>query len=314
MTTLGQLGERNIIDRLVARLDSDCTVVCGPGDDAAIVRVTPDAAADFALTSDAVIEGRHFPAQAPPAAVGRKALARALSDLAAMGSNPQWALIDVVAPATLDVATVEDAYEGAVTVAAEHGLVIVGGDTAEGTPFALHVFAVGTLPRDRAIYRSGAADGDILFVTGTLGGSSLGHHLTFTPRVREGAWLCDWASSMIDLSDGLAADVRHIAARSAVGFVIKEQDIPISESARRVDDGYPASLHALRDGEDYELLFTIPADRVTEFKKAWAGMSDLACTQIGTATAHAGQIGIESASGRVSLLDDEGYEHFVMAE
>jgi thiamine-monophosphate kinase len=310
MTTLGQLGERQIIDRLVERLGTHSNVVCGPGDDAAVVRIAADARVDLVLTSDAVLEGRHFTAGAHPGAVGRKAVARALSDLAAMGSNPQWVLIDIVAPATFDVAAIETVYEGATSIAEEHGVVIIGGDTAEGSPFGMHVFAVGTVSRDAAIYRSGASQGDMLFVTGSLGGSSLGSHLAFDPRIREGVWLGDWASSMIDLSDGLATDLRHIANKSDVGFVIKQQNIPISEHARTLDDKHSGFMHALRDGEDYELLFTVPEARVSAFKTAWAGSFDLECSQIGVATAKAKQIEIESPGGEITLLDDEGYEHF----
>jgi len=310
MTTLGQLGERNVIARLVDRLGTRSNVVCGPGDDAAVVRITENAGVDLVLTSDAVLENRHFSSGTDPCAIGQKAVARALSDLAAMGSNPQWALIDIVAPATIDIETIENVYEGATGVAAEHGMVIVGGDTTEGSPFGMHVFAAGTVPPNAAIYRSGAKHGHALFVTGTLGGSSLGHHLAFTPRVREGVWLRDWASSMIDLSDGLATDLRHLAEKSDVGFEIVQQRIPISECVQNANDSLAGFMHALKDGEDYELLFTVPGARASAFKSAWEEAFDLGCSQIGVATAKAGYIEIESPVGEVRLLDNQGYEHF----
>lgn len=310
MTTLEELGERNIIARLVNRLGTQSNVLSGPGDDAAVVRITKNASVDLVMTSDAVLENRHFSAGDAPSAVGQKAIARALSDLAAMGSNPQWALIDIVAPATSDIETIETVYEGATRVAAEHGIAIVGGDTTEGPQFGMHVFAVGSLPRNTAIYRSGAKPGHLLFVTGTLGGSSLGHHLTFTPRVREGVWLADWASSMIDLSDGLATDLRHIADKSGVGFEIIQQSIPVSECVRNPNDSLSGVMHALKDGEDYELLFTVPEAQASAFKLAWKKAFTLGCTQIGVATVKAGQIEIKSPLGEVRLLDNKGYEHF----
>jgi thiamine-monophosphate kinase len=307
---LGDLGEVALIRRLAARLRTRPGVVVGPGDDTAVVRLR-GAAADLLLTSDAVIEGVHFAKSAEPAAVGRKAVCRVLSDFAAMGGRPLYLLIDLVARADTPVRTLDRLYAGAAAAAHRHGAAIVGGDTASGPVIELHVFGVGEVPRGRAVLRSGAGPGDAIFVTGRLGGSLEGRHLRFEPRLPEGEWLRTgrWASAMIDVSDGLATDLGHLLAMSEAGAVLDAARIPLSAGARRARGRRTALEHGLYDGEDFELLFTVPAARASRFEEAWRRAFDLRCTRIGVITRCPG-LALLHPDGRLEGLRPRGFEHF----
>ena len=310
MKTLRQAGERAVIERLARILPGGCRdVVTGIGDDCAVVR-TPGARHDLLLTSDPVIEGVHFPAGTPPRRIGHKLVGRALSDIAAMGGEPAWALIDLVAPGATPARRVEEIYRGAAALAGRHGLAIIGGDTASGPVLELHVFAVGRVPRGQARLRSGARAGDILYVTGSLGGSIRGRHLSFEPRLAEGQWLRTFATAMIDLSDGLATDLGHLAAMSGVGAEIRRDAIPVSAAARQLRDGRTPLDHALCDGEDFELLFTVPAARRRVFERAWSRRFALRCTAIGAITPRRSGLRIRGADGQARALTGAGYEHF----
>ena len=309
MQTLSQLGELNIIAHLRKHLRTGEGLITGIGDDCAVVRTTPDAAEDLLLTSDAVIESRHFLPTDPPAAIGRKAISRALSDIAAMGGSPRWALIDLVAPPNLPLATLDELYAAAAERAHAFGLTIVGGDTSAAPLLELHVFAIGTVPRDKAILRSGARPGDAIFVTGSLGGSRFGKHMHFTPRLPEGQWLRDYASAMIDISDGLATDLRHLTTASTCGATLEISQIPISNDAQQMTNDISPLEHALTDGEDFELLFTVPAPKAAALLAAWP-FPQTPVTRIGTITAPPNQIQLRDPQGKPSNLEIKGFEHF----
>jgi len=289
MTTLGALGEREIIKRLAPFLAMDYV-----GDDTAVL---PEMApgVDGLLTSDPLIEGVHFLPETEPKRIGHKATGRVLSDIAAMGGEPRWLLINVVAPAEMNIAFLESVYEGAQALADRFGAKIIGGDTAEGPHFQLHVFAFGHTPTGQAIRRSGAQDRDGLYVTGELGGSQAGHHLDFIPRLAEGQWLREqgFATSMIDLSDGLATDLRHLVEQSGLGAKLNSEALP-----RR---GGATVEQALTDGEDYELLFTAPESRAFELIVAWNAAFDTPCSLIGLMD--------EKLEG-IDGLDETAFEHF----
>lgn len=308
MKTLRDIGERAAIERICARLPKRPDVIVGAGDDCAVVRVGGDT--DWLLTSDPVIEGVHFLPATPRSAVGHKAVARTLSDIAAMGGKPSWALVDMVAPGPTPVSALDDLYAGAAQTALAHGLAIVGGDLSAGPALEIHVFAVGTVPAGRAILRSGSVPGDRLYVTGSLGGSAEGKHLRFEPRIEQGVWLRDWASSMIDVSDGLASDARHLAKMSGSGCDLNVERIPISSAAVDMKGERSALDHALCDGEDFELLFTVPAERETAFVTAWQQAFDLPCTCIGLMTAPPCEIRCLYGNGNVRPLEVEGFAHF----
>ncbi len=311
MTTLRDMGERRLIKRLARLLPKSSDVQVGIGDDAAVVSVE-GAAQDLVLTSDAVIEGTHFVSGAPAEKIGHKAVGRALSDLAAMGAEPLWALVDLVAPPETDSRRIERIYRGATRLANHYGLTLVGGDTSNGPCLELHVFGVGQVPKRAAVLRSGARIGDAIYVTGSLGGSLKGRHLSFDPRLEEGLWLreCEWANAMIDVSDGLATDLQHILDESGVGATIRADRVPVSKAAGARGSSRALSK-ALYDGEDFELLFTVSAGKQAAFESSWRDTFRLGCVCIGSVTARRGGLMWVDRAGRRTRLADSGYEHFI---
>jgi len=309
--TLEQIGEVEVIRRLTRRLGEALNVVVGIGDDAAVVRFEDDSH-DLVLTTDAVIEGIHFSAEAPSADVGRKLAGRLLSDLAAMGAEPLWILCNVAAPPRTSFRDLKQLYAGMKRIAARFGADIVGGDLSRAERLHLHGFAAGRIPCQRAVTRAGARPGDAIFVTGALGGSILGKHLRFTPRVTEGLWLrkSGWPSAMIDVSDGLLRDLAHILGSSRCAADIEVRRIPVSPAARKLGDGVPPLDHALRDGEDFELLFTVPPDKVERFIRSWKKKFRLRCTKIGTIRTGPPAINLRKPDGSVVRVSAEGYDHF----
>ncbi|MDZ4199616.1 MAG: thiamine-phosphate kinase [Kiritimatiellia bacterium] len=307
--TLGEAGERGLI-RLIRDWVGDAPAgSVGIGDDCAIVPA-PGRDWDLALTSDPMIEGRHFLPNTDPRRIGHKAVGRVLSDLAAMGAEPLWILVDLVAPREMPVSKLKALYAGATDLCRRYGAVIAGGDTACGEILELHVFGVGRVPGGQAALRSGGRVGDAIFVTGALGGSLSGHHLDFEPKLAEGLWLRSghWISAMMDVSDGLASDLRRIFEQSRVGGLLKTSRIPISEAAR-IAGGDPVA-HALCDGEDYELLFCVPAEKADELEAAWSAKWDEPCFRIGELIDQPGELLLEDADGVQMSCPKGGYEHF----
>lgn len=308
-----EIGEDALIRRLARIAPGRADVVTGIGDDCAVVRTGRRDPFDLLLKSDPVIEGVHFTADAPAMDIGHKALGRVLSDIGAMGGEPLWFLVDLVAPATVPVARIEGIYRGLARLARRYGVAMVGGDTSRGETLELHVFAVGRVARGKAILRSSAKTGDVLYVTGTLGGSGQGRHLRFEPRLAEGQWLAahGWATAMMDVSDGLATDLRRMMRASGVGAVIEAARVPVSRAVRRQRAAGPSPLeHALADGEDFELLFTVPARKAADFEAAWRRAFRLRCSRIGTMTGNRGTLEMETKGVRTELTV-RGYEHFV---
>ncbi|MBL7115711.1 MAG: thiamine-monophosphate kinase [Kiritimatiellae bacterium] len=311
MLTLQELGELALVERITQWLPGDSRVITGPGDDCAVVRGHTDAQLDWVLTSDPLVQGIHFADDATARAIGHKAVGRVLSDLAAMGAKPAWGLVNLVAPGSTNAEVVDDIYNGMTSLASKHGFLIVGGDVAQGSVVELHAFGIGELPRGSAVLRSGATIGDVLFVTGALGGSQAENHLCFDPRVQQGQWLRNWATAMIDVSDGLAGDLRHLCDMSKTGCDLNASAIPVSLAAKKLDDGTPPLDHALHDGEDFELLFTIPEDNLNLFTEAWAkAFPNLTCSMIGIMTEQTGLIRCIFPDGESVALEHGGYQHF----
>jgi thiamine-monophosphate kinase len=264
------MNEFELIARLRPLLTGNASVVVGAGDDCAVL-ASPGPGRELLFKTDCVVEGVHFTPETAPDRIGRKALARVLSDVAAMGGTPTAAVITLGLPTGFDSDRVEAIYRGMAELARTHEVALVGGETSR-TPgaFSLGVALVGWVPAGRAVLRSGARVGDALFVTGELGGSIEGHHLDFEPRLEEGRWLTENFSvhAMMDLSDGLAGDLPHLLAASGVpGAVLHRDALPIRRAAllraRLGDTAKPAVAAALTDGEDFELLLAVaPADAV----------------------------------------------------
>lgn len=277
---LRDIGEEDLVRRLVARLASGDDVDTGPGDDCAVI--DPGSGDLQLIKADCLVEGVHFLAGTDPEAVGRKAMNRALSDIAAMAGRPRHALVTLASDADREVAEVESWYDGMNAAAAAHGCVIVGGETtnlpSRGALFSIAI--TGTVERERCLRRRGARVGDRLVVTGRLGGSlESGRHLSFEPRIREARWLAGHASptAMMDLSDGLGSDLPRLAEASGIGYRVEAGAIPCHE-------GIPVE-RAIADGEDYELLFTVAPESWHGLADAWASaFPDLPLTAIGEMT------------------------------
>jgi len=233
-------------------------VLVGPGDDTAVVDLT---AAPTLVTTDMLLEGSCFLlAEAGARRVGRKAMAVNLSDIAAMAGEPFAAVVSVGLPRKGGRALAEELYLGMREVADAFQTVIIGGDTNSWDgPLAISVTLLGRVVGGRAVCRRGAEVGDWVMVTGPLGGSILGKHLDFTPRVHEAMklHLTVPLHAMIDVSDGLAADLHHIWEESGCGAVLRAEAIPIADDAHKLQDGCSPLEHALGDGEDFELVFAV---------------------------------------------------------
>ena len=257
------MGEFAYIDWLRRRTPADPRVLIGPGDDCAAVRFAPDA--PVLITTDMLLDGSCFVlAEAGPRRVGRKAMAVNLSDVAAMAGRPVAAVVSVGLPRTGGRALAEELYLGLREVADAFDTALVGGDTNSWDgPLTISVTLFGEATGRGPVRRDGAKVGDWLFVTGPLGGSIRGKHLDFTPRVREAQRLHELVElhAMIDISDGLAADLHHVLTASGCGAVLRAEAIPVTAEARSMGDGQSPLEHALGDGEDYELVFAVsPAD------------------------------------------------------
>ena len=254
-------GEFAYIDWVRRRTPADPRVVVGPGDDAAVLNW--GSGPRLIATADMLLEGSCFRLEeAGPRRVGRKAMAVNLSDIAAMAGRPVAALVSAALPREGGRALAEELYHGMREVADAFGTAIGGGDTNSWDGgLVLSVTLLGEATGRGPVTRSGARPGDWLLVTGPLGGSILGKHLDFTPRVNEALALHAQADlhAMIDVSDGLAADVGKICAESKCGAVLNAETIPIAEAAERVGDGRAPLEHALADGEDFELVFAVAA-------------------------------------------------------
>jgi len=305
------MNEFELIARLVPSLPTNKNVVTGAGDDCAVLDLgVPDKLILF--KTDAVVEGIHFTKDTPPEKIGRKALARCLSDIAAMAGTPAAALVTLGLPEEFDPAIVEKIYDGLNAVARQQGVAVAGGETAAnpGRIF-ISIALLGTVPRGKQVPRSGAKAGDAIFVTGELGGSLAGRHLEFEPRLEEARWLAGHFSihAMIDLSDGLAGDLRHILRASGVGAELLKTAIPVSRAAKLRAQKKPALTAALTDGEDFELLFTVSGADAVKLLDAWKKQfPKLKLSCIGKIVAGEGVIIRDKASSQ--KLEAHGYVHF----
>lgn len=302
------LSETELIQRLTQDLPADSSVLTGPGDDCAVLDWS---GSELLFKTDAIVEGIHFERDTPPEAIGRKALARALSDIAAMAGTPTHALITLGFHAEMEPSLIEAVYQGLRDCAREHHVNIVGGETTSLSQLTLSISLIGKA--SRPILRTGSAMGDAIFVSGELGGSLAGHHLNFTPRLKEARWLSDQdiVHAMIDLSDGLATDLRHLLS-DQTGAELLTRALPIrhaaKERARDNPSGKTALLAALTDGEDYELLFTVSSKDAVPLLDGWKSAfpeTPLHC--IGKITDQPG-IALRDDKG-VKPLTLHGYDH-----
>lgn len=324
---LKDLGEFGFIDRIAERVAPAADVPLGIGDDAAAL--IPAAGEHTLVTSDLLAEGIHFDrAFTDPYRLGRKSLSVNLSDIAAMGGRPRHALLSLAVPKDIDLAFLDDFTKGFLAVADEHNVILVGGDTcAARTDFVVSVTLFGAQSPEKIVTRKGARPGDLICVTGHLGDSSFGleelrrgtvhgpaveRHLNPAARVDAGLLLAERQipTAMIDVSDGLAADLGHIAEQSSVGAIIRTAELPLSPHilTKAAAVGKDAVTLALSGGEDYELLFTIPADAAGLLPEVAAALS-LPITVIGTIIDGSGVVALDAA-GNPFVPQRCGFDHF----
>ena len=298
--------------------------VLGVGDDAALLALT--SGHELAASTDTMVEGVHFFPDVDPDSLGHKALAVNLSDLAAMGATPKWAMLALTMP-KVDETWLEGFARGFFTLAADHDVDLIGGDTARG-PCNICVQVMGEVPNGQALRRDGARVGDDVWVSGHLGdaaaavahrkgdlrlrGSLLAHCVARLdrplPRVALGRMLVGMANSAIDISDGLVADLGHICERSGVGAALDFAAIPCSAELMPLRGQALVTKAILSGGDDYELCFTGVAGRKTEIE-ALSGRLGLALTRIGKIVAGNGVIVKDQAGKRLSAKDG-GFDHF----
>lgn len=303
--SVSALGELRLIDAIRRWLGAASPrSPRGIGDDCAVL---PPSRHPQLVTVDPVVHGVHFDDSLPPRAVAAKLLKRNLSDLAAMGGHPRAAVVALALDARVSTRWLEGFYRGLAATARAYGVPIVGGDiTHQPAGLVASLTLIGEARGPRVLTRHGAKTGDWIYVTGTLGGSILGHHHRFTPRLSEGAWLArrDEVRSLMDLSDGLAKDLPALAPRDAVPS-LSASAIPISAAARTLAkrDQRPALAHALSDGEDFELVFTVAARAdLARFEAAWRKAFPTRLTRIGRFTRVV-------EPGAINLREFHGYEH-----
>lgn len=306
--------ELGFVDWLRKRLPSSPHVRIGVGDDAALLDLP---SAQLVTTADLLIDGVHFlTAEHAPERIGRKALAVNLSDLAAMAARPAGAVVSLALPrdGACGLDTRELAarlIEGMLPLAEEFGCPIVGGDTNVGPgPLSIAVTAFGEPTEKGVVQRDGAKPGDILFVTGSLGGSLAGKHLDFMPRIEEALTLHEQVHlhAMMDLSDGLSLDLKRLCEASSVGAVVDAMAVPVSNAAAVAAErsGMTALDLALSDGEDFELLIAVDADLASDLEAYPASCDQL--TRIGWIT-ETRDLVLRYGNGEESPLSPSGYEH-----
>ena len=322
------MAEFDLIELIKRRCKpSRADVRLGIGDDAAVVAVPPGH--DLVICADTLVAGVHFPLDTDPADIGWKSLAVNLSDLAAMGAQPAWALLTLTLPAA-DADFITRFADGFSELATQHQLDLIGGDTTSG-PLTISVTAHGFVPNGEALLRDAAEVGDVVFVTGTLGDAAAGLRCLQSgdaktlaidatcallisrlnrpqPRVGAGVALRNLAHACIDISDGLLADLSHIASASGVGIEIGEDCLPGSPALFERFDADTCHALQMAGGDDYELAFTLPESRIDDMQTV---MSRAGCrvTRIGRVIAEPG-VHVLDRNGKRKQVQGKGWEHF----
>lgn len=305
------MDEFSFIKWIRSNQKKDKNIIIGIGDDCASIRINGDNV--FLVTTDMLVEGTHFDLKkSTPGEIGGKSIACSISDIAAMGCSAKYAVVSICFPRETKTKFARELYRGINKMADDFNIKIIGGDIVSSRKtVVINVTMYGRNEGLKTISRSGARVDDAIMITGALGGSILGKHITFKPRLKEGLLLNKKfnINSMIDISDGLVADLGHILEESGVGAVLYEDEVPVSADAKRLSrkTGLSALHHALYDGEDYELLFTL-SDK--ESKKLLASRSFPArLSKIGCINKSKG-IKMQGADGKLKRIKSIGYNHF----
>ena len=298
MPTLADIGEDKLVRKLMRGVKLDRDVIAGAGDDCAVVRSTKNE--HTLLKTDALVQDVHFTLDTPPKLIGRKAIARVVSDFAAMGGTPRHAMITLVAPPSMDVEFLTDVYRGMRAIARQYAINIVGGETSRGLVLMLSISMTGTVPSKRWLSRSEGKAGDILLVTGSLGGSITGKHLKFEPRLAEGRWLSENAHphAIMDISDGLAKDLPRLALASGTHYEVNVAALPCNPGC--------SFDQAWGDSEDYELLLAVTPRSVKSLLPKWRDAFPKLPLTISGKLVPPGQ-------GRPPDFESNGWDHFALS-
>lgn len=300
---LKNITEAGLIKYLGRSIKTDSSVIRGIGDDCAVLKFSKDKY--LLVTSDMLAENVHFNlSKTNGFQIGRKALGCGLSDIAAMGGWPRYAVVSIGLPSNFKFSLVKEIYRGLKSLAAKFKVNIIGGDTNSSKYAVLDLTVIGEVKKKNLVLRRGAKKGDIIVVSGSLGGSIRNRHLHFMPRIKEAQFLVNSfkINSMIDISDGLSSDLTHIIEESRKGAIIFAESIPLSSRAKTIDQ-------ALNDGEDFELLFTLS---VKEAQRLFSSKNKLRklFTPIGVITEDIGQIIMIDSQGRGKRVLPRGFSHF----
>ncbi len=324
------VDEFSLIDTYFARHQrADAGVVLGIGDDCALLSPTPGM--DLAVTTDTLVGGVHFPDLGAPRDIGQRSLRVNLSDLAAMGARPRWLQLALTLP-DADPEWLFEFSAGLFAVAEQFCCVLVGGNMARG-PLSVTITAMGEIPLGSGLTRGGAQVGDSVYVTGSLGDAAaglsllsgsktkfkfesesslteyfLGRYWRPTPRLAEGQLLRGIASAAIDISDGLLADLGHIARSSGIGVQVEGDLVPLSDNLITAVGPHQALEWALSAGDDYELCFTVPEGQLGQLASLME-QGQLTATRIGTMVAGSG-VSWRDSDGKLSVATRTGYRHF----
>ncbi len=299
MTLLKNIGEFGLIDRIRKLIKTDSSVVKGTGDDCAVLKFDKDRYQLF--TCDMIVENTDFTLKDSPYLIGRKAIAISVSDIAACAGLPRYCLVSLGMSGNTSVEFIDKILKGMLSLAKKYNINLVGGDISRARQLTIDVSMLGIVEKKNLTLRSGAKIGDIIFVTGKLGGSILGKHLRFIPRLKEARFLVKSfkVNSMIDISDGLAQDLGHILEESSRGAIIYEDLIPISKQARNLNE-------ALYMGEDFELLFTMSH---TESRRLLAKAKNN-FRAIGEITDKTYGLRLVDKRGKEKIIKPKGFQHF----
>jgi len=295
-----KLGEFGLIDLLSKRLKHSAEVMQGIGDDCAILPF--DRKSFLLLTCDMLVEGIDFTLGDKPYLVGSKSIGCCLSDIAACAGLPRYAQISLGLSPNMSISRVKQLYQGIIFQAKKFKVKIVGGDISQSDKLIIDVSLLGMVERKNLTKRSGAKKGDIIFVSGKLGGSIYRHHLTFTPRIKEARYLVGnyKINSMIDISDGLIQDLGHILKQSDRGAIVYKDLIPLSADAHSFNQ-------ALFMGEDFELLFTLAPRQA---KRLISSRKNKQFFPIGEIIDKAGGLVMLDKQARKMKLTSGGFKHF----
>ncbi len=341
---LKEIGEFGLIDRIKNIVaTSSAELIVGIGDDAAAFRTSSDLLT--LLTTDVLIEDVHFKLDYFTfQQLGWRALAVNLSDIAAMGGSPKYAVFSLGLPEKIRVEAVEEFYQGAKKVGDKFQAAVIGGDTTQSPDrLFISVTVVGEVEEEKLMRRSGARVGDAVFVTGTLGGAQAGlqllksnnnpplkggvpstadlkrgvltdKHLTPQPRINEARFLVQNfpIHSMIDISDGLASEINHICKQSDVGALLNAHEIPIDSASQEAADFFKNKPlnYALTGGEDFELLFTASEEVANELQKKFREKFGYKCARIGTIKNQEEGVILKTSDGKQVSILAKGYQHF----